>query len=70
MGWGFAPNWSAGIEYDHLFRVMRTIPLQLIPSLPVRSIGSLKTWIWSPFASTIASAGVARTDLAYLIFLQ
>ncbi len=60
--WGFAPNWSAGIEYDHLFMGDANNSFSVAnPALAaVLNTGSPKTWIWSPFASTIASAGVAR----------
>ena len=61
--YGFAPNWSVGVEYDHLFmgdanNLIRS--RSSIRLLPVRSTGSARMWIWSPCASTTASAATGR----------
>ena len=54
VGWeyGFAPNWSFGIEYDHLFMGDANNSFSVAnPILPLFStIGSARTWIWSPCA--------------------
>ena len=60
--YGFTPNWSFGVEYNHLFmgdanNSFTGVDLRLPPLLP--TAGSPKTWIWSPCASTIASAVTA-----------
>ena len=45
---GFAPNWSAGIEYDHLF--IGNANNSFSGGLLLRSIRLTRTWIWSPHA--------------------
>jgi opacity protein-like surface antigen len=58
LEYGFSPNWSAGIEYNHLFMQDRTHtfvdPVVAASSAP---IASARTSISSPSAST--TAGVA-----------
>ena len=55
-GWeyGFAPNWYAGIEYDHLFmgNANNSFTATDLASCQFSrpSAGSVKTWIWSPYA--------------------
>ena len=76
--YGFAPNWSFGVEYDHLFMGdannsftgLHVNPGAFPPLFSI--IGSPKTWTWSPCASTIASAVTAHrsqrdTDLALFL---
>ena len=55
VGWeyGFAPNWSVGVEYDHLWMGRATTPSQawrLPAGYAVPATGSAKMWIWSRFA--------------------
>ena len=59
--YGFAPNWSFGVEYDHLFMgdANNTFTVS-IRILPYSTTGSPRTWIWSPRASTTASAVTVR----------
>ena len=33
LEYGFAPNWTAGIEYDHLFMQDRTVTLTTVAAL-------------------------------------
>ena len=66
--YGFAPNWSVGLEYDHLFMGDANNTFSIVTPLPLYSTtGSARTWIWSPCAST--TAGAARssrsTDLRF-----
>ena len=77
--YGFAPNWSFGVEYNHLFMgdANNSFTGLVDPLLPplLSTTGSPKTWIWSPCASTIASAVTAHrsqrdTDLALFRLLQ
>ena len=75
--YGFTPNWSFGVEYNHLWMGDANnsfTGLNLLPPL-LSTIGSPKTWTWSPCASTIASAVTAHpsqrdTDLALFRLLQ
>jgi len=58
--YGFAPNWSIGAEYDHLFMgdaIIRSRSSTRL--LPLRRTGS-PGLIWSPCASTTASAVTGR----------
>jgi outer membrane immunogenic protein len=59
LEFGFAPGWSAGVEYDHLFMQDKTINL---PRWLARCLAtaSARTSIWSPFASI--TAGVVRSS--------
>jgi hypothetical protein len=57
---GFAPNWSAAVEYDHLFMQDRTYTFTRPSVGSSRPSASAKTSISSPFASTIA--GAARSS--------
>ena len=75
--YGFTPNWSFGVEYDHLFMGDANNSFTGLNSAAaaLSTIGSPKTWIWSPCASTIASAVTAHrsqrdTDLALFRLLQ
>jgi outer membrane immunogenic protein len=38
--YGFAPNWSAGIEYNHLFMQDKTVTLTAVPTGPVPLIAN------------------------------
>ena len=60
--YGFAPNWSFGVEYDHLFMGDSNNSFTSHPRLlPVCSTtGSARTWTWLPCASTTASAVTGR----------
>src|SRR6266849_4047895 len=61
LEFGFAPNWSAGVEYDHLFMGTRNVasrPFFPRSALIRASTAFVRTSIWSPRAST--TAGVAR----------
>ena len=61
--YGFTPNWSFGVEYDHLFMGDANNSFTGLPPFcrPLFSTtGSPKTWIWSPCASTTASAVTGR----------
>ena len=65
LEYGFAPNWSAGIEYNHMFMQDKTYNFvsngavsRLAHCLP--RTASVRTLISSPLASTTSSA---RTDL-------
>ena len=60
--YGFTPNWSLGVEYDHLFMGDANNSFTgLTPLTPgLSTAGSPKTWIWSPCALTTASAVMGR----------
>ena len=65
LEYGFAPNWSAGIEYNHMFMQDKTYSFvsngassRLACRWP--RAASVRTLISSPLASTTSSAG---TDL-------
>ena len=61
--YGFAPNWSVGLEYDHLFMGDANNSFSVVQSGFCRfcsTTGSARTWIWSPCASTTASAVTGR----------
>ena len=60
LEFGFAPNWSAGIEYNHLFMQDRTHAFVDTTGASSAPTASARTSISSPFASTIA--GVARSS--------
>ena len=69
LEYGFAPNWSAGVEYDHLFMQDRTYSFvsSAISGVAGRApIASARTSISSPSASTIAGAARSSrsTDLS------
>ena len=69
VGWeyGFAPNWSFGVEYDHLFMgdANNSFTARRSASCPFsQQFGSARTWIWSPCASTTASAVTAPVTAA------
>ena len=60
--YGFAPNWSFGVEYDHLFmgnanNTFTGLNPRFLPHFS--TTGSARTWTWSPCASTTASAVTA-----------
>ena len=67
LEFGFAPNWSAGIEYNHLFMQDRNYGFVTPAGVAFGADRISRTSISSPFASTIA--GVARssrsTDLRF-----
>ena len=60
--YGFAPNWSVGVEYDHLFMGNANNSFSVSPRfLPhFSTTGSARTWTWSLCASTTASAVTGR----------
>ena len=65
LEYGFAPNWSAGIEYDHMFMQDKTYTFVsngvIVPAgMLMAQTASVRTSISSPLASTTSSAG---TDL-------
>ena len=64
VGWeyGFAPNWSAGIEYDHLFMGTANNSFSVVNPINAvfSTIGSVRTSICSPCASTTVSAVMAH----------
>ena len=57
LEYGFAPNWSVGVEYDHMFmgssNINFTAPARPAPQAPT---ASSRTWISSRPASTTSSA--------------
>ena len=64
LEYGFAPNWSAGVEYDHLFMGTQNNAFTSVVSGRWRQlaapIASARTSTWSPPAST--TVGVARSS--------
>ena len=66
LEYGFAPNWSFGVEYDHMFMQDKTYTFTNNGTLPARLArcsppnASVRTSIWLPPAST--TAGVARSS--------
>ena len=42
LEFGFAPNWSVGVEYDHLFMGNRTLTLPLITNGQLNRVDSIK----------------------------
>ena len=53
VGWeyGFSPNWTAGVEYDHLFMGHANNSFSATDPRARRcssTTGSARTWIWSP----------------------
>ena len=67
--YGFAPNWSAGVEYDHLF-MGTALHLHVDGAFArrrLRNDASVRTSISSPSASTIAGAARSSrsTDLRF-----
>ena len=66
LEFGFAPNWSAGVEYNHLFMQDRTHTfVDTTGALLRQPTASARTSISSPCASTIAGAALSSrsTDL-------
>ena len=59
--YGFAPNWSFGVEYDHLFMgdANNSFTGSRGSCRILSTTGSARTWTWSPCASTTASAVMA-----------
>jgi len=45
LEYGFAPNWSAAIEYDHLFLQDRTFAFTTRPAQRLAAIASVRTSI-------------------------
>ena len=48
LEYGFAPNWSVGVEYNHLFMQDRTLPSPRRAACSSATIASTRTSIWSP----------------------
>jgi hypothetical protein len=65
LEFGFAPNWSAGIEYNHLFMQDRTHTFVDTTAPSLGPTGSARTSISSRLASTTALVARASrgTDL-------
>ena len=67
--YGFTPNWSFGVEYNHLFmgdaNNSFTGSRWLLPLLS--TTGSPRTWTWSPCASTTASAVTVATGRSEIL---
>ena len=64
--YGFAPNWSAGVEYDHMFMQDQTVSFTDTADRRCHrspTTASVRTSISSPSAST--TVGVARSIAKY-----